>query len=108
MQRLVEFPDGRPTSTASDKVKVKICGVNSEAAFDAAAEAGADWIGFVFFRRSPRAVTPDQAARLSSRVSGGPLRVGLFVEPTDDEIRDATQTLALDALPDLCAGFQSR
>ena len=100
MQRLVEFPDGRPTSTASDKVKVKvkICGVNSEAAFDAAAEAGADWIGFVFFRRSPRAVTPDQAARLSSRMSGGPLRVGLFVEPTDDEIHTATQSLSLDAL----------
>ena len=33
---------------------VKICGVNDAAAFDAAADAGADFVGFVFFPRSPR------------------------------------------------------
>ena len=43
---------------------VKICGINSEAAFGATVEAGADYLGFVFFPHSPRAVTPAQAASL--------------------------------------------
>ena len=67
--------------TPAARVGVKICGVNSADAIDAAAEAGADWVGFVFFRRSPRAVTPAQAAALSARATRGPQRVGLFVEP---------------------------
>jgi len=58
-------------------VRVKICGVNSAAAFDAAADAGADYIGFVFFNRSPRGISPGTAAGLSSRLAGGPHRIGL-------------------------------
>jgi phosphoribosylanthranilate isomerase len=79
-------------------IRVKICGVNSEAAFDAAAEAGADWVGFVFFAGSPRAVTPGVAAGLSGRLRGGPGRVGLFVEPEDAAIEAALGALPLDAL----------
>ncbi len=79
-------------------VQVKICGVNSPAAFDAAAQAGADWVGFVFFDRSPRCVGAAQAAALSSRLAGGPLRVGLFVDPTDDAIAGVLDALPLDAL----------
>jgi phosphoribosylanthranilate isomerase len=77
---------------------VKICGVNSPAAFDAAAEAGADWIGFVFHPASPRYVTPYRAARLSGRLLAGPARVGLFVDPTNDELAEATDALKLHAL----------
>ncbi len=98
MQHLGKLPKDALAATTSHRVKVKICGVNSDAAFDAACQAEADWIGFVFFSRSPRAVTPFQAARLSSRVTGGPLRVGLFVDPTDDELRRAADTIALDIL----------
>jgi phosphoribosylanthranilate isomerase len=79
-------------------VRVKICGVNSPAAFDAAAEAGADWIGFVFSERSSRCVTPATAARLSSRLLGGPARVGLFVDPTDDDIAETLDAVRLHAL----------
>ena len=43
-------------------VQVKICGLNDEDAIDAALEAGADYLGFVFFDKSPRAVTAEQAA----------------------------------------------
>ncbi len=77
---------------------VKICGINAPAAFDAAAEAGADWIGFVFASGSPRAVTPGEAARLSGRLRGGPGRVGLFVEPGDDDVARALDAVALDAV----------
>ena len=79
-------------------VRVKICGVNSEAAFDAAAQAGADWIGFVFFDRSPRGVRAAEAAALSARLAGGPLRVGLFVDPEDDAIARVLDAVQLDAL----------
>lgn len=79
-------------------VRVKICGINDAAAFDAAVEAGADWLGFVFFQRSPRYVTPEQAAILSARTAGGPSRVGLFVDPTNAAIEAVLGTLRLDAL----------
>ena len=61
--------------------QVKICGINDPVAFDTAVEAGADWVGFVFFPPSPRYVTPETAAALSGRITGGPPRVGLFVDP---------------------------
>lgn len=77
---------------------VKICGINSPESLDAAADAGADYIGLVFFPPSPRAVTPAQAAALSAHRPGGPARVGLFVDPTDDEVADALASLPLDVL----------
>ena len=77
--------------------RVKLCGVNSILAMDAAVEAGADWIGFVF-APSPRCVTPDQAEALSTRHAGGPLRVGLFVDPTEADIEAALEAVPLDVL----------
>lgn len=79
-------------------IRVKVCGINRAAAFDAAVAAGADWVGFVFFPPSPRAVTPAQAADLSAQHVGGPLRVGLFVEPDDALIAAALAALRLDVL----------
>jgi phosphoribosylanthranilate isomerase len=78
--------------------KVKICGINSADALAAAAQAGADWVGFVFFPRSPRAVTPAQAAGLSATRPAGPGRVGLFVRPTDAEVAEALAAVPLAAL----------
>jgi phosphoribosylanthranilate isomerase len=77
---------------------VKICGINDPVAFDTAIEAGADWIGFVFFPPSPRYVTPDIAATLSGRIAGGPPRVGLFVDPTVAGITRVLDTVKLDVL----------
>ena len=78
--------------------RVKICGINSEAAFDAAVAAGADWLGFVFFPPSPRAISATRAARLSARAPGGPLRVGLFVNPALAEIAAVLAAIPLDIL----------
>ncbi|HEY3847123.1 MAG TPA: phosphoribosylanthranilate isomerase [Acetobacteraceae bacterium] len=80
------------------KVRVKICGINDAAAFDAAVAAGADYVGLVFFPPSPRYVTLVQAAALSARHPGGPLRVGLFVDPTDEAITAALDAVRLDIL----------
>ena len=79
-------------------IKVKICGINESLAFDTAVEAWADWVGFVFFPPSPRYVTATQAAALSARVAGGPLRVGLFVDPTEDAIAAVLGEMRLDVL----------
>jgi phosphoribosylanthranilate isomerase len=78
--------------------RVKICGINDAPAMLAACAAGADWIGFVFARGSPRVVTPDQAEALSALHPGGPLRVGLFVDPGEDEIEAALEAVPLDVL----------
>ncbi len=78
--------------------QIKICGINSEAAFDAVVEARADWLGFVFFPPSPRFVTPTEAARLSRRAGREPLRVGLFVHPTEADISAALESVGLDIL----------
>lgn len=74
---------------------VKICGVNGADAFAAARDAGADLVGFVFYPRSPRAVTPAAAAALGEG-AGGPLRVGLFVDPDDALLAAAIGPARLD------------
>ncbi|CAM3076403.1 phosphoribosylanthranilate isomerase [Komagataeibacter xylinus] len=80
-------------------VRVKICGIRDEAGLDAACAAGADWVGFVFFSRSPRHVTAAQAFPLARHLPpDGPRAIGLFVRPTDDEIRHVLDTVRLDGL----------
>ena len=86
------MPDAGPL------IRVKICGLNDAEGLNAAVEAGADWVGYNFFERSPRFVTPAQAAAFSKHVSGGPKRVGLFVNPTDAAIADTLSTFKLDVL----------
>jgi phosphoribosylanthranilate isomerase len=96
-------------------ITVKICGINDAAGFDAAAEAGADMVGFVFFPASPRAVTLEAAAALSARRQGGPLRVGLFVDADDATLAATLAALTLDMLqlhgeegPDRVASIRAR
>jgi phosphoribosylanthranilate isomerase len=79
-------------------VRVKICGINDPEAFDTAVAAGADWVGFAFFPPSPRFVTPATARALSARHAGGPLRVGLFVDPAPLAIAAALDAVPLDIL----------
>jgi len=79
-------------------VEVKICGVNTPAAMVAAAEAGADFVGYVFFPASPRALTPAQSGAISAGLEGGPRRVGLFVDPADDLLAEVLATTALDII----------
>ena len=95
--------------------EVKICGVNDAAGFDAAVAAGADLLGFVFYPPSPRAVTPAEAAALSARHRGGPLRVGLFVDPDDALLAEVLAALPLDLIqlhgeerPERCAAIRAR
>lgn len=79
-------------------VDVKICGIRTPQALDAAIEAGARAVGFVFFPPSPRALTPDIAADLARMLPTGTRSVGLFVDATDAQIAGATARVPLDLL----------
>ena len=79
-------------------VRVKICGINEPGVLAAAIDAGADWLGLVFFPPSPRFVTPGRAAELAALAAGGPPLVGLFVEPTEAQIAATLAQVQLDVL----------
>ncbi|TAN55280.1 MAG: phosphoribosylanthranilate isomerase, partial [Magnetospirillum sp.] len=79
-------------------VEVKICGITDEDAMDAAIEAGADYVGLVFYPPSPRAVTPERAAELVEFAPGEVTKVGLFVDPDDATLDRVLTQLRLDLL----------
>ena len=75
---------------------VKICGLRSRDAITEVVRGGARFAGFVFYPPSPRNVSIGEAAELTSRLPGNTIRVGLFVDPTDDQIRSVRRHVFLD------------
>ena len=67
------------------RTRVKICGLKTSADIDAAIAAGVDAAGFVFYPPSVRALSPNVAAQLISRLPAGIDAVGLVVNATDEE-----------------------
>lgn len=78
--------------------QVKICGLSDPASVDAAIKAGATYLGFVFFPKSPRAVTPEQAAALMADVPVGIAKVGLLVNPSDAQLTATLAAAPLDVI----------
>ena len=68
------------------RTRIKICGLTREEDVQAVVAAGADAIGFVFYPKSPRYVTPERAAELIRSVPPFITTVGLFVNATPDEV----------------------
>ena len=77
-------------------MKVKICGINSEDALEAAVAGGADLVGVVFFPPSPRQVSVARAAELLQFLPRTVQRVGLFVDPDDGLLDQVMNNLRLD------------
>ena len=78
---------GTPKADSSQPaapVRVKICGIGTEADLAAALESGASYVGFVFYPPSPRFLAVDKAARLAESAPDGLARVALFVDPEDE------------------------
>jgi phosphoribosylanthranilate isomerase len=75
---------------------VKICGVKDAAAVDAAVRGEARYIGFNFFAKSPRYLSPQQAAGLAAAIQGRADTVAVVVDPTPDFLATLHQTLAPD------------
>ena len=82
----------------SRNIRVKICGINAPEAVSAAADAGAAYLGFNFFPRSPRYVTVEQAAALAVEVPPGVAKVALVVDADDALLDRLTSAVALDML----------
>lgn len=79
-------------------VTVKICGIRTPDALSAAVRYGADMVGFVFFPKSPRNVSVEEAAMLATRVPPHVVKVGLFVNPDDGLIERVLKQVPLDML----------
>ncbi|MEI4768177.1 phosphoribosylanthranilate isomerase [Psychrobacillus sp. FJAT-51614] len=75
--------------------KVKICGLMKSEDVKAAIEAGADAVGFVF-APSKREITIELAKELAKEVPEGVLKVGVFVNPTTQELENAVREVPLD------------
>ncbi|WP_171121783.1 MULTISPECIES: phosphoribosylanthranilate isomerase [unclassified Ruegeria] len=79
-------------------ISVKICGLTAPDHVRAAAEAGARYLGFNFFPKSPRYVSPAQAAALMQAVPVGVAKVALVVNASDEELDRITGTAPFDML----------
>ncbi|MBL8710888.1 MAG: phosphoribosylanthranilate isomerase [Rhodospirillaceae bacterium] len=96
-------------------VDAKICGLKTAETVDAAVSGGAFMIGFNFFARSPRYLSPALAGELGKRVPASTGRVGLVVDAGDDEIAAILNEARLDLLqlhgketPDRVAAVKAR
>ena len=78
--------------------KVKICGITSVADGLAAAEAGADMIGLMFYEKSPRHISLAQAVEISRALPPFVLRVGVFVNPEEGFVAQAIAACGLNLL----------
>lgn len=79
-------------------VRAKYCGLTRTEDVDAAAAAGAAYVGFVFFPPSPRAVSPDAARALALHVPLGIAKVALLVDPDDAALDAVTGPVPLDMI----------
>jgi phosphoribosylanthranilate isomerase len=95
------------------RTRVKICGITRVEDGLAAARAGADAIGLVFWRGTPRAVEPAQARAITAALPPFVTTVGLFVDPDPEDVRRMLAEVAVDLLqfhgtepPGLCRSFK--
>ncbi|MBI5862403.1 MAG: phosphoribosylanthranilate isomerase [Rhodocyclales bacterium] len=80
------------------RTRIKICGITRETDRDAAIDAGADALGFVFYPSSPRHVTLLRARELVSGMPAFVSRVGLFVNAAAEEVAAVLDAVPLDLL----------
>lgn len=97
------------------RTRVKICGLTRAGDVGAAVDAGADAVGFVFHPASPRSVTTEQARGLLDALPPFVTAVGLFVDPTAEQVRSVLERVPLELLQfhgeeraEFCSGFGRR
>ena len=79
-------------------IPAKICGLKTAESVSVAIEQGAEFIGFNFFRKSPRYVEPEQAGALGRAVPARVLKTGLLVDDDDARIATILAAAPLDLL----------
>ncbi len=79
-------------------VRVKVCGITRLEDALAAVNNGADAIGFVFWEKSARYVTPDMARQISAKIPAFVNTVGVYVDPTPEWVNETAQAAKLSLL----------
>ena len=94
------------------RTRVKICGITRAQDAQAAAAEGADAIGLVFYRPSPRYVSAEQAREITMQTPPFVATVGVFVNPSREEVEQVISTCGVtllqfhgDESPDFCPSF---
>lgn len=80
------------------RVKVKICGITNLKDALIAVDAGCDALGFLFYKRSPRYITPEKASRIIKRLPGNITKIGVFVDAKEKAIKNIAKICSLDIL----------
>ncbi|QOX78334.1 phosphoribosylanthranilate isomerase [Trichlorobacter lovleyi] len=96
-------------------IRVKICGITSPEDALTAVEAGADALGFVFYKESPRHIFPEEAARIIALLPPFVQAVGLFVNEAPEIVNQVSRNCRLglvqlhgDETPDYCRKIEQR
>jgi phosphoribosylanthranilate isomerase len=84
--------------TSSQKVRIKVCGITTVGDALMAVDAGADAIGLVFYKPSPRFVSVIEATAIAQAVGPFVTVVGLFVDASKEEVDDALRKVDLHVL----------
>ncbi len=79
-------------------MRVKICGITTFNDAIDAVEAGADALGFVFYEKSPRAISIEQAAAITQKLPPFITSVALFVDASESYVEQVCQAVDIDLL----------
>jgi len=80
------------------RTRIKVCGITRLEDAQLASQLGVDAIGFVFYPKSPRYISPDRAATIIRQLPPFVSAVGLFVNPTQEMIADVLKTVPLGVI----------
>lgn len=94
-------------------VKVKICGITNKADALAAAGSGCDGLGFIFYKKSPRYISPEKTRKIVSELPPEVIKIGVFVNSREKTIKAIARDCSLDMLqfsgnqtPEFCGRFK--
>ena len=94
-------------------VRVKICGITNIDDAKASVAAGCDAIGYVFYKKSERYISPEKAGSISRALPKRAIKVGVFVNSTEKTIKGIAKSCNLDILqfhgdesPEFCRKFK--
>ena len=89
------------------KTLIKICGLTTQESVDVAVQSGADLIGFVFAKTSPRCISPEQARQLSEPIPEQVKTTAVMLHPSNAEVQEVFDKFPADYLQTDAKDFAS-